>query len=491
MSNTRWVLAGMGLLLVLLSVWQLEAAETGLIIQNVHSGDLPVTLMSPSGEEGQERPLVLIGHGVAGSRVIMRGYAITLARAGYNVALMDFAGHGANPLPMPLDGDQGLLVVDAESALRAAQEHGYPINKVAILGHSMGSGMSLSYGVVHPETMATIAVSPVIVPVTPDYPHNLLLLAEELNQRFIDNAEQLLEQAGGPGGDPLEGTARRLVIIPNVEHILILFTPEAHHEARMWLDSTFGVQPGAEDFTDRSVLWYLVGLVGVMSFFWSLAVLVEGYDQVDYEQHTQTLLRRLGAIIVGSLGATFILYLVSEAGLQLNEILGLLVGGYLLVWFAIAGALSLLLLGRSHSGFDRPIILSSLLVFAALWLGVGLLGRYVWLPWLLIPKRLILWPLAVVLTLPWLMAVAQAMLPTSRWGKIGWWFGSSMVVIGSLLVAMRLNPELGFLILIIPLFPLMLGLHALAAGPYRWRTTFALGGSLFIGWLVVVVFPLV
>lgn len=491
MSNRRWILAGVGLLMVLLSIWQLEAAETGLTIQDVRSVDLPVTLISPDAGDEVERPLVLIGHGVAGSRVIMRGFAITLARAGYNVALMDFAGHGANPLPLPLDGDQGVLVLDAESALRAAQENGFPIGRVAVLGHSMGSGMALSYGVVHPETMATIAVSPVIVPVTPDYPRNLLLMAEGLNQRFIDNAEQLLGQGGGPGGDPLEGTARRLVIIPNVEHILILFSPAAHLEARMWLDSTFGAQPGGEDFTDRSLLWYLVGLVGVMSFFWSLAALVEGYEQVDYEMHTQTLLRRLGALIVGSLGATLILYLLSEAGLQLNEILGLLVGGYLLVWFAIAGALSLLLLGRSYSGFSWPIILSSLLVFAALWLGVGLLGSYVWLPWLLIPKRLILWPLAVVMTLPWLMAVAQAMLPTSRWGKIGWWIGSSMVVIGSLFVAMRLNPELSFLILILPLFPLMLGLHALAAAPYRWRTTFALSGSLFIGWLVVVVFPLV
>lgn len=490
MNNARWVFAGVGLLLVLLSIWQLEAAETGLEIQYVRSGDVPVTLMSPSGEKGLERPLVLIGHGAAGSRVIMHGYAITLARAGYNVALMDFAGHGANPRPLPSGRDPAVLVADAEAAVRAAQEYGLSTNRTAVLGHSMGSGMALSYGVVHPETMATIAVSPVNSQVTPELPRNLLLLAEELNQRFVENAEELLAQAGGPGGDLLDGTARRLVIIPNVEHVLILFSPAAHLEARLWLDSTFGVQPGAEEFTDRSVWWYLVGLVGVMILLWSLAVMVEGYDEADYEQQTQTTLRRLGALIVGSLGATFILYLLSEAGLQLDGLLGLLVGGYLLVWFAIAGALSLLLLGRSPSGLDWPIILSSLLVFAALWLGVGLLGSYVWLPWLIIPKRLILWPIAVVLMLPWLMAIAQAMLPTSRWGKVGWWLGSSVVLIGALFTALRLNPELNFLILILPLFPVMFGLHAIAANPYRWRTTFVLSGALFFGWLVVAVFPL-
>jgi pimeloyl-ACP methyl ester carboxylesterase len=490
MSTTRWATAGLGLILVLVSIWQLETATSGLNIAHVQNGDLPVTLVSPISEQQVDRPIVLLGHGVAGSRVIMRGYAITLARAGYNVALMDFAGHGSNPLPLPIDRDYGVLVADAELALQTAQENGLPTNRIAVLGHSMGSGMALEFGVIHPETRATIAVSPVIRPVTPEVPRNLLLLAEELNQRFVDNAEQLLSQAGGSGGDPLAGTARRMVVIPNVEHIMILFSPAAQLEASLWMDSTFGIQPGAEQYTDRQILWYLLGLVGTMLTFWTLAGLVRGYDPGDDEQPTKTLLRRVGALIVGAVGATFILYLLSEAGLQLNNLLGLLVGGYLLVWFAISGALSMLLLGKSPSGLGWPIILSSLLVFAALWLGAGFLGNYVWLPWILIPERLILWPLAVVMMLPWLLAVAQAMLPTSGWGRAGWWLGYSAILVGALFMALRLNPELSFLILILPVFPVMLGLHAIAAGPYRWRSTFVLGGALFIGWLVLAVFPL-
>jgi hypothetical protein len=62
--------------------------------------------------------------------------------------------------------------------------------------------------------------------------------------------------------------------------------------------------------------------------------------------------------------------------------------------------------------------------------------------------------------------------------------------VGALFLAIRLNPELGFLILILPVFPFVLGLHALAAGPYRWRAPFALGGALFFGWMVLAVFPL-
>jgi pimeloyl-ACP methyl ester carboxylesterase len=491
MKTSRWITAGVGLLMLLISIWQLEISDSGLTITHLRTGDLPVTLISPAGDNIGDRPLVLIGHGVAGSRVIMRGFALTMAHAGYNVAMWDFAGHGSNPLPLPADRESDTLVKDAEAALLVAQENGLgTTGQVAVLGHSMGSGMALSYGVMHPETMATIAVSPVDRPITQQLPRNLLLLAEGLDQRFVRNAEELLQTAGGPGGDVLAGTARRMVIVPGVEHITILFSPSAHQEARQWLDSTFGIQPQAQEYTDRRIWWYVLGLVGTLLMFWSIAPLVTGDDVEYYEQPTMPLLRRIGALIVGALGATSILYVLSQAGLQINDLLGLLVGGYMLVWFAIVGTLSMLLLGRMPAQVVWPAILGGLLVFATLWLGVGLLGSYVWLPWLLIPKRLILWPLGVVLSLPWLLAVAQSMLPTGRLGRFAWWLGYSVILVGALFLSIRLNPELSFLILIAPVFPVILGLHAIAASPYRWRTTFALGGALFIGWLVLAVFPL-
>ncbi len=490
MNTSRWVAAGLGLLMFLISILQLETDDRGLVVTHVRVGELPVTLISPDAEGQVDRPLVLIGHGVAGSRVIMRGYALTLAHAGYNVVLWDFAGHGGNPQSLPADRNGDTLVADAEAALQAAQENGFSVGRTAVLGHSMGSGMALSYGMLHPETMATIAVSPADRPVSVELPRNLLLLAEELDQRFVRNAWQLLVQAGGPGGDPLAGTARKMEVIPGVEHITILFSPTAQTAARQWLDDTFGPQPGAEDYTDRRMLWYVIGLLGTLVFFWSLAPLINNLDGEAIEHVELSAGRRIGPLIVGALGATGILYMLSQAGLDINNLLGLLVGGYLLVWFAIAGALSMLLLGRMPVQLVRPALLGSLMVFASLWIGLGVLGNYVWLPWILIPKRMILWPLGVVLSLPWFLAVAQAVLPTSRLGRALWWFGYSLIMAGALFLALRLNPELGFLILILPVFPVVFGLHALAAGPYRWRSTFALGGALFIGWLVLAVFPL-
>ena len=188
MKTYHWIAAVLGLLMFAAALWQLEVADSGLVVTNTKVDGLPITLISPDDDDSAGRPLVLVGHGVAGSRVIMRGYALTFAHAGYNVALWDFAGHGSNPNSMPEERDENTLVADADAARTAAQANGFAVDRTAVLGHSMGSGMALSYGITHPETMATIAVSPVSRDVSPDLPRNLLLLAEGLDQRFVENA---------------------------------------------------------------------------------------------------------------------------------------------------------------------------------------------------------------------------------------------------------------------------------------------------------------
>ena len=182
-KGIRWLMAMVGLLLVLLSVWQLAAATRGLEITNIRSTVPPLTIISPKEGEPSSRPLVLIGHGFAGSSVIMRGFALSLAHTGYTVVLWDFDGHGTNPQPLASDMRSDALLANAEAALAEAQERGFgvpgqaPEPGSAILGHSMGSGVALLFGQEHPETAATIAVSPVGQPVTPDLPRNLLLMA--------------------------------------------------------------------------------------------------------------------------------------------------------------------------------------------------------------------------------------------------------------------------------------------------------------------------
>lgn len=224
-----------------------------------------MVFISPAEAMDGSRPLVLVGHGLAGSGTVMRGFAYTLAHAGYVVALWDFDGHGSNPNPMPADMLSGSLVHDAEATLSEAGHLGLADSRrVAILGHSMGSGVALTFGQQHPETAATIAISPVDTSVTPELPHNLLLMAGSLETSFASSAEKRLAEAGGSGGDPTKGTGRKLVIIPNVEHISILFSTKAHTTALEWLDVTFGSQPGAAPYTDRRIIWFGIGILGTL-----------------------------------------------------------------------------------------------------------------------------------------------------------------------------------------------------------------------------------
>jgi pimeloyl-ACP methyl ester carboxylesterase len=485
----RWGITAVGLLLVALSVWQIGVAAQGLDTITLRSTTPPLTVVTLKEGVPGGRPLVLIGHGFAGSGVVMRGFALSLAHAGYTAVLWDFDGHGSNGQPLFLSTRGESLLANAEAALAEVVARGLgDAERVAILGHSMGSGVALTFGQRHPETAATIAVSPVGQAVTPELPHNLLLMAGSLEAPFARNAQQILAEAGGPGGDPVEGTARRLVSIPGVEHVSILFSPTAHATVRDWLDATFGTQPGATEYADHRVLWYALGLLGALFVAAALAPLVAA--PAPHRAPRRPLWWRLGALVGGALGATLLLWLGGQAGLGLRGLLGLQVGGYVLIWFAVAGLLSLLLLWLRPASASRYAVLGGLLAFAALWLGLGLLGQWVWLPWLMIPKRLLLWPLGILLLLPWFLAAGEAAQGAGIAGRFGWWLGHSGVLAGALYLALRLSSELGFLVIVLPLFPIILGLHALAIAPHRESGSFALSGALFTSWLLLAVFPL-
>jgi len=485
----RWGMGLLGLSLALLSVWRIQAAAGGLEVTPLPSTTPPLTIVAPAGAAEEPRPLVLVGHGFAGSGLLMRGYALALAHAGYSVVLWDFDGHGANPRPLPLESQSDALLPNAEAALAEAEARGLVApGRVAILGHSMGSGVALAYGQKYPATAATVAISPVGQRVTPTLPRNLLLMAGSLEAPFVRNAEQRLAEAGGAGGDPAAGTARALRVISGVEHVSILFAPASHAAARDWLDATFGPQPGAADYTDRRMAWCGLGLLGVLLIGAALAPSVA--DPAPADPPRRPLGRRLGAAAGGVLGATLGLWAAGVAGLGLRDLLGLLVGGYLMIWFGLAGLLNLLLLRSRPALPSRRAVLAGLLAFAALWVGVGSFGQLAWLPWLLIRQRLLLWPLGGLLLLPWFLALGEAGRDANLAGRIGWWLAHSAVLAAGLALAMALNPELGFLGIILPLLPVVLALHALASAPHRGRWPFALSGALFLSWLFLAVFPL-
>ncbi len=478
-----------GSILVVLSIWQIAITQRGLSILHLKNSDPPITIIYPKDSAPASRPSVLIAHGFAGSSVLMRGFALTLAHAGYTTISWDFQGHGENPNPLISASRSDNLLANAESALSAAMATGLiDPKRLTILGHSMGSGVAIAYGNTHPNTAATIAVSPVNQSVTSSLPHNLLLMAGSLETQFLSSAEQLLAMAGGQTGKLSEGTARKLVTIPGVEHISILFSPSAHAAARLWLDGTFGSQQGAVNYVDRRVMWFGLGIIGFILLGNAGINLIPAYSQP--KSWSRPLWLRIVTIFFSGIGATIILWLVNLSGINITQSFGLVVGGYVILWFGIAGIISLIIM---RPVVYKPAVLElgkGFLAFVVLWLGVGLVGNFVWLPWLLIPGRLILWLPSSLLLLPWFYGVGIASRGSKPLGQLGWWIIQALTIVLGLFLAIRLTPQLGFLFILLPLVPVIIGLHMLLISAKHGVWAYAVSGAMFTAWLILAVFPL-
>jgi len=486
MKKLRTFFGLLGLLLFMVSLILIGSAQKGLRLVQTAVEGTPMIFILPENGQAFARPLVLVGHGFAGSAQLMKGFGYTLAHAGYTVALWDFNGHAANAQPFGSFNDARSLQVNAETVLFEAERRGLvQAGRLAVAGHSMGSGVAMTFGQDFPETKATIAISPVGTQVTPELPHNLLLMAGSLEPNFVENARARLAEAGGSGGSLQDGSARALIIIPNVEHISILFSPKAHSAAREWLDATFGVQPGAVDYVDRRILWLALGVLGAVlaGAAWIPAV------PAPVNLSLRSAWHRLVALVGGAVCGTLVLWLLDKVGFTFSSLFGLMVGGYLMLWFFFSGLFALWFMGTLSRSTKKAWV-SGLLIFGILWVGLGLLSQWVWLPWLLIPKRLLLWLPSALLVFPWFMALGQASSPAKPAGWWGWFLVNTLVVCGSLMIAMRLTPGIGFIMLLLPMFPLIFLLQSLAAVRQRSPWVYGLGSALLTGWAILVVFPL-
>ena len=178
-------------------------------------------------------PVVVIAHGFAGSRPLMEGFALTLARAGYIVVSYDLAGHDRNPVPMSGDvsvvtGTTHVLMDElgrvSDAALALPGAHG----RLALLGHSMASDIVVREAARDRRVRAVVAVSMISLAVTKDQPRNLSVVAgawEIMQTVEAEKALHLADPNAGLGqtvGDPAAGTGRRAVLAPSTEHVSVL-----------------------------------------------------------------------------------------------------------------------------------------------------------------------------------------------------------------------------------------------------------------------------
>ena len=291
---------------------------------------------------------------------------------------------------------------------------------------------------------------------TSDAPRNLLLQAGNLEGGFVGNARKLLAQGGGERGGFAEGRARQLTVIPNAEHISILFRGQSHRAALDWLANAFA-EPRVTAYVDRRIIWYGLSLLGWLLALIALAPVLR--PSVPEQAPGPRWLSWV-ALPVSALIASGTLALLNP-GVALARFGGLMVGGAVGLWFLVAGLIWL----PSIRSLRRPSLADlgwGLGLFAVLALTFGVMAHYVWLPWWLNLPRLARWPLLALACLPWFLAAGMAQRGAGGGMRVLWWLAQSITVVAGLFLVLMLVPSLGFLMILLPLMPLILGIAAVA-----------------------------
>ncbi|UBF25681.1 lysophospholipase [Kovacikia minuta CCNUW1] len=480
LNHKRLGLLLLAILLIASSWLGIVSARSGLAVRSFQQDDIPLLYVAP--QQAKATPGVLVAHGFAGSKQLMLGYAHVLAHAGYATLLWDFDGHGANPTRLQRHELQQNLDVALQALLKQPE---VDPNRLALLGHSMGSGIVMTAGIRDPDRFAaTIAVSPTGADVTPQAPRNLQLQAGSGEGGFVANAQRLLAQAGGANTNLATGQGRELVVVPGVEHITILFSDGSHQAALRWLDATFGTRHRSQ-YVDRRMAWYGIHLLGWLIGLAAIAPLLPRSEALGRKS---TPLQRWAGLVSAPFAAVAGLVLLSQK-FDLQDLGGVQVGGAVGVWFLIAGLTWLGVLAR----LPRPTLRSvglGVALFGLLWVAFGAMAQVVWLQWWLIPIRLKLWLPLTIACFPWFLASGIVQQNIGGGKRVLWWLGQSLVLVGGFVLTLSFLPQLGFMFLLLPLFPPLMGILSFVAGCLNQAWVSAIGSALFFGWLLAAGFPL-
>ncbi|MGB4333308.1 MAG: alpha/beta fold hydrolase [Chromatiaceae bacterium] len=545
-------------------LWDLTRATAGLRIETTRVGEVPVTVYYPaagsanaSPPESRPRdaadrsasglaprdpllpnpnaaaagvntepvsmPLAIIAHGFAGSQQLMQPYAVTLARNGYIAVTFDVPGQGRNPQPFVARIEDearrvGVLLGALEQVTGFAAGLPGGDGRLALLGHSMAGDVLLRYATAHrDQVVASVLISPYMSATAPKTePRNLLFVFGALEPEMLHQAgrEAIVAASDGqladaaavePGvtyGDLADGSARRLVLAPGVEHIGVLYGQGGIGAALDWLNLAFG--RAGDGFIDSRGQALGLLFLGIVALAWPLSRWLP-------RAATQPMGAGLGwrrllpvAILPAVLTPPILRFIPSDY-------LPILLGDYLALHFGVYGLLTLagLRLGSLSQGAGAAPPGGSIAPGRVLWpgLAIGTVATSAYLT------------LAVALPLD---HYVTAFLP--RAGRIGLVLGilpgtlayfaadawltqgqgsprlapllTKALFLLSLLGAVALNlSQLFFLIIIVPAILVFFLLYGLVGGWIYQRTRHPLVGALAIGlafaWSIAVTFPVV
>ena len=160
----------------------------------------------PWSHVGSSRFGALVIHGLTSNPDSMRGIAKALAAVGFHIELPLLPGHGTvmeDLLPIQWSDFVGEVEV-AYSKLAAR------VDKVVVVGLSLGGALTLRVGANHPEVVGLVCINPAAEPQVPE--------VIEMLQGIVDGGTEVLPGIRGDIADPdatesgYDGTAVRVVL---------------------------------------------------------------------------------------------------------------------------------------------------------------------------------------------------------------------------------------------------------------------------------------
>ena len=501
MRGLRLAVALAALAALALAVWQLRAETRGLVIEDVAIGETPATVFRPEG--GAPAPAVVIAHGFAGSRQLMRSFSLTLAQNGYVAVAFDFRGHGRNPRPLTGDvtaetGATATLLGELARVTDFARAHPAADGRVALVGHSMASDIVVRAGVADPGIAAVVAVSMFTEEATATEPRNLLAITGEwegfLREAALDTVGLATEETPKEGvtyGSLAEGTARRAAVAENVEHVGVLFSPDTMAETLAWLDGTFA-RAGSGHLAERGG-WIALMLAGIVALAWPAASLLPRIATPPTGGAPRGWGRFLGRAAIPAVATPLLLWPVETAFPPV------LVADYLALHFALYGAITAALLlaerrVRRPSLPETGRVLAASAGVAALMLGgFGLALDAEVASFFPTAERA--WLILMLLGGTLVYMVSDEWLSRGPEAPRGAYAVSKLLFLASLALAVALDLEdLFFLIIILPVILLFFLIYGLVSG-WVMRATghpaaAGLANALAFAWALGVTFPL-
>jgi pimeloyl-ACP methyl ester carboxylesterase len=477
----------LGLCLALISLWQLEQARSGLQITQFLAADSPVTRAALPDADG---PMVVVAHGFAGSRQMMQGYALPLARAGYRVWSFDFQGHGRNSQPMTgdvtvIEGTTMRLVTQTLAVVAAARQAEGWTGTVAVLGHSMATDIIIRAAAEDQGIGPVIAISAFSQAVSPDFPADMLLISGQGEPPLRDFALDALRMVAPDAEEgqtvTTAGLRRAAIVAPGVEHVGVLFSRTGQQAALDWLDTAYARQSSV--IPSATGGWLAGLLAAIVALAWPLShALPKRAAPLPLISGRQYAL----AVIIPAVVAPVVAVLLGI------KTLPVLVADHLAVHLAIYGVLQLMILWRFglRPGRAVPLATVALILWGLAVFGLAL-DRYGanYLP--TAERGWIIAALALG-AVPFMLADALI----SGAGR-GTWARRILARLGflaSLGFAVALDPEaLFFLVLIAPvilLFYVVYGLMGRWVARRSGATAAGLGLGVALAWALGVSFPL-